>query len=58
MNLSKPSVRAMVSLIGAALLAASAHAQYKAGVRGTIQDKSGAALAGAKVTLTNQGTGI
>jgi hypothetical protein len=36
----------------------SAHAQYKAGVQGTIPDKSGAAIAGAKVTLTNHGTGM
>jgi uncharacterized protein YfaS (alpha-2-macroglobulin family) len=36
----------------------STYAQYKAGVQGTIQDKSGAAVGGAKLTLTSQETGV
>jgi hypothetical protein len=35
-----------------------AHAQYGAAIQGTVQDKSGAAVAGAKVTATNQATGV
>ena len=34
-----------------------AHAQFRAGIEGTVKDTSGAAVAGATVTITNQGTG-
>jgi hypothetical protein len=34
-----------------------AWAQYKAGIQGTVEDTTGAVVAGAKVTVTNQETG-
>src|SRR6266478_6568739 len=40
------------------LCAVSTYAQYKAGLQGTIVDKSGAAVAGGKLTLTGQETGV
>jgi hypothetical protein len=58
MSLSKLSIRAIVFAICAVFWAAAAHAQYKAGVQGTIQDKTGSAVQGANVTLTNQETGV
>ena len=58
MSLSKQLVRSFTLSTLAVFLAAAAHAQYKAGIQGTIQDKSGAAVNAAKVTLANQGTGI
>jgi len=58
MNLSKHLVPSFMLSICVIFLAVSAHAQYKAGIQGTIQDKSGAAVSAAKVTLANQTTGI
>ena len=58
MDLSKHLVPSFMLSICAIFLAASARAQYKAGIQGTIQDKSGAAVSAAKVTLVNQATGI
>jgi hypothetical protein len=58
MNLSKHLAPSFMLSICAIFLAASARAQYKAGIQGTIQDKSGAAVSAAKVTLVNQATGI
>src|SRR6266516_3253298 len=49
-------VRLMMSL--AFLLAAPALAQYGASLQGTVSDKSGALVGGAKVTATNQATGV
>src|SRR5712692_941476 len=40
------------------LCALSAYAQFKASIQGTIMDSKGGAVAGAKVTVTNQGTGV
>ena len=40
------------------LFAVSANAQFKASIQGTIQDPQGGAIAGAKVTVTNQTTGV
>ncbi len=40
------------------LLSAPARAQYGAGLQGTVQDKSGAIVANASVTATDNGTGI
>src|SRR5690348_5376479 len=40
------------------LLSGSAFAQYGASLQGTIQDKSGAVVKDAKVTATNQSTGV
>jgi len=36
----------------------AAWAQYGAGIQGIVQDKSGAVVAGAKVTVTDQSTGV
>lgn len=41
-----------------AFSAVPAFAQFKASLQGTVMDPKGAAVAGAKVTVTNQGTGI
>jgi hypothetical protein len=40
------------------LLSAPARAQYGASLQGTVQDKSGAIVANASVTATDNGTGI
>jgi hypothetical protein len=40
------------------LCAVSAYAQFKASLQGTVQDAKGGIVAGAKVTVTNQGTGV
>ncbi len=40
------------------MAASGAWAQYGASIQGTILDKSGAAVAGAQVTVTNQATGV
>jgi len=57
MSLSKISLRAMFLLAGAALFAVGAQAQFKASIQGTITDANGGAVVGAKVSVTNQGTG-
>jgi Carboxypeptidase regulatory-like domain/TonB dependent receptor len=49
-------VELMLSL--AFLLAAPALAQYGASLEGTVTDKTGAVVAGATVTVTNQATGV
>jgi hypothetical protein len=49
----------LIPVISLAMLAAGLWAQtFTGGVRGTISDSTGAAVAAAKVTLTDQGTGI
>src|SRR6201982_1337031 len=58
MSLSKYYVRAVVFSFCAAFLAASAQAQFKASMQGTVMDPQGNAVAGAKVTITNQDTGV
>ena len=40
------------------LCALSAYAQFKASIQGTVMDSKGGAVAGAKDTVTNEGTGI
>src|SRR3989442_2018581 len=40
------------------LLAVNVNAQFKASLQGTVTDPNGAAVAGAKVTITNQDTGV
>src|SRR5271170_5131895 len=40
------------------LLTASAFAQFGASIEGTVTDKSGAVVAGATVTITDQATGV
>jgi hypothetical protein len=57
MSLSKISLRAMFLLACAAFFAVGAQAQFKASIQGTITDANGGAVVGAKVSVTNQGTG-
>ncbi|MGH9514888.1 MAG: TonB-dependent receptor domain-containing protein [Terriglobales bacterium] len=44
------------SFFGLLLVASAASAQYRASLRGTVTDPSGAAVSGAKVTLTDKAT--
>ena len=46
----------LVSLFLLSLLAVVGHAQFRAGVQGTVTDNGGGTVAGAKVTLTNKET--
>src|SRR5216683_3664865 len=57
MSLSKLLFRVVLVFACAALLAGSALAQFRASIQGTVMDSNGGAIAGAKVTVTNQGTG-
>jgi hypothetical protein len=47
-----------ICICGWAVLGSSAQAQTNASLRGTVTDQSGGVIVGAKVTLTNTGTGI
>jgi len=58
MCISKLSIRAMLVLSCVTFFAAAAHAQFKASIQGTILDSKGGVVAGAKVTVTNQNTGV
>src|SRR6266849_553045 len=58
MSLSKLSSRAMLLLACVTLFNSAAHAQFKASIQGTIMDPKGGVVAGAKVAVTNQDTGI
>jgi len=49
-------VSAVLALIS--LLCSLAFAQYGASIQGTVTDKSGAVVSGAKVTVTNEQTGV
>jgi len=40
------------------LCAVSTYAQFKASIQGTVMDPQGTAVSGAKVTITNQDTGV
>lgn len=51
-------VRALLLSTILFFLTSSALAQYGASLQGTVTDKSGAVVAGAKVTATNQATGV
>jgi Carboxypeptidase regulatory-like domain/TonB dependent receptor len=51
-------VRALLLSTILFLLTASAFAQYGASLQGTVTDKSGAVVAGAKVAIINQATGV
>jgi len=58
-TLITPRSAPLVALLATLLLSASAMAQVDAGaVRGTVTDPSGAVVANAKVTLTNDATGL
>jgi hypothetical protein len=51
------AARTGLVLAGIAMLAIAAHAQYRASLRGTVTDPSGAVVPDVTVTLTNTGTG-
>jgi hypothetical protein len=57
MSLFKPSFRVVLVVACATFLAVAAHAQFRAGVEGTVTDSSGAPVKGAKITVTSQETG-
>jgi len=50
-------LKALLTII-LSLCAVSAYAQFKASIQGTVLDPQGGVVAGAKLTLTNQGTGV
>lgn len=58
MSLSKRFIRAIVFAVCALFVVASAHAQFKASIQGTVMDPQGNAAPNAKVTVTNQDTGL
>ena len=58
MSLSRFPIRAVVFAVCALLLATGARAQFKASIQGTALDSHGGGVAGAKVTVTNQETGV
>jgi outer membrane receptor protein involved in Fe transport len=58
MSLSKLSVRAFLVLACVVLFAVGAQAQFKASIQGTVMDSKGGAVAGAKITVTNQDTAV
>jgi len=58
MNLSKLITRVTLLLICGVFFAAVAQAQFKASIQGTVLDSKGGVVAGAKVTVTNQDTGV
>jgi carboxypeptidase family protein/TonB-dependent receptor-like protein len=58
MSLSKLCFRLVLVFACAALFALSAPAQFKASIQGTVQDAKGGVVAGAKITISNQETGM
>src|SRR5882762_3501687 len=58
MSLSKLITRVTLLLVCGAFFAAAAQAQFKASIQGTVLDSKGGVVAGAKVTVTNQNTGV
>src|SRR5258708_14927595 len=57
MRRSSWAVRVVLLIVSIVSLTAFVHAQYGASLQGTVTDKSGAVVKGAKVTVTNQATG-
>src|SRR5258708_5637216 len=58
MSLSKFFIRVALLLVCGVFFAAAAQAQFKASIQGTVLDSKGGVVAGAKVTVTNQDTGV
>ena len=54
MSLSKLSNQVVLVFACAAFLAVTAHAQFRAGIQGTVTDSSGAAVSNVKVTITER----
>jgi hypothetical protein len=57
MNRGCHLLRCLPAVIVALAVAAPARVQFSAAVQGTVRDPQGAAVVGAKVRLTDQGTG-
>ena len=57
MSLSKLLFRVVLVCACSAVLAGSAHAQFHAGIQGTVTDSTGAVVTGAKIIVTSQETG-
>lgn len=58
MSFFKLSFRALLIMACVSFLAVCTNAQFKASIQGTVTDPQGSAVSGAKVTLTNQETGV
>src|SRR5438445_6910471 len=58
MSLSKGFFRMTLLLACGVLFAATVHAQFKASIQETVLDSKGGGVPGAKVTITNQDTGV
>jgi hypothetical protein len=58
MSVSRYFSRFIIALSLLLMVVCGARAQYRAGIQGTVQDTQGGAVAGAKVTVTGQETGI
>ena len=58
MNRGCHLLRCLLAVIVALAVAVPARAQFSAAVQGTVRDPQGAAIVGAKVRLTDQGTGV
>src|SRR5882757_1046745 len=58
MSFFKLSIRAILVLVCTSVFTVCASAQFKASIQGTVTDPQGSAVSGAKVTLTNQATGV
>ncbi len=58
MSLSKLITRVTLLLVCGVFFAAAAQAQFKASIQGTVLDSKGGVVGGAKVTVTNQDTGV
>ena len=58
MSLCKLFTRVTLLLVCSVFFAAAAQAQFKASIQGTVLDSKGGVIAAAKVTVTNQDTGV
>ena len=56
--LLRGTMRLLVLMLIAVLLAPLAKAQYNSGIRGIVSDKTGAVIPGAKVSMVNASTGV
>jgi hypothetical protein len=57
MSLTKCFIRTIVLLACVMVFAAAGYGQFRAGIEGTVTDRTGAAVKGAKITVTSQETG-
>src|SRR2546425_6034106 len=58
MSLCKLFIRTTAFAACAVFLVGAAHAQFRAGIQGTVTDSTGAIVKGAKITVTSQETGV